>query len=267
MHLLFLDNSYVDSKNLDITALGGFLIKDSDYLEVRKKFEDIKLSNGLLPTDPVKWSPQSRDKRFAAQRKIKGQNQFKTEILKLIGESKLKIVVAFINTNLKSYRTLKQDRKISKADLQKIQLDYEKRALEYLAQRLQLELQDLKKRNSDDEKGLILIESYDQEKSAQLVEYYKKIWHTGSGEFNMRFSLLFDSITYSHDFGCDGIQLADFMVGSMCYTVKNSKYHYIRNYRNKVRNRNKKVKGIGIVVYPSNSTIADNLIKNIEDNL
>jgi hypothetical protein len=257
----------VESKNLDLAALGGFLIKDDDYLGMRKKCEDIKLSNGLLPTDPVKWSPQSRDKRFAAQRKIKNQNQFKTEILKLIGKSKAKIVVALINTNFKSYRALKQNKNITKSDLQKIQLDYEKRALEYLAQRVQLELQDIRKKNDGDEKGLILIESYDQEKSPQLVEYYKKIWHTGSGEFNMHFSLLFDSIVYSHDFGCDGIQLADFIVGSMCYTIKNSKYHYLNNYKNKVRSRNKKIKGVGIVVYPSNSTIADNIIKNIESSL
>jgi len=267
MYLLFLDNSYVESKNLDLTSLGGFLVKDEDYLKMRKKFEDIKLSNGLLPTDPIKWSPQNNDKRFTAQRKIKNQNNFKMEILKLIGESKINIVIAFINTHLKSYRNLKKDKKITKSNLQKIQLDYEKRALEYLAQRIQLELQDLERKNNDGEKGLILIESYDREKSPQLVEYYKKIWHTGSGEFNMHFSLLFDSIFYSHDFGCDGIQLADFIVGSMCYTIKNHKYHYIDKYKRKIRNRDKKVKGIGIVVYPSNSIVADSLIRNVENSL
>jgi len=247
--------------------LGGFLIRDNDYLELRKKFEDIKLGFGLKPDDPIKWSPPPKDKRFVAQRKIKNQNKLKLEILDLIGNSKVTIISAFINTNYKLYKELFKSKKINKKDLKGIQMDYEKRALEYLAQRMQLELQDLKRKNNNDQRGLILIESYDQEKSPQLVEYYKKIWHSGSGEFNMHFNLLFDSIAYSHDFGCDGIQIADFIIGSMCYTIKNSKYHYINKYKNKIRNRNKKIKGIGIVVYPSNSTIADNLIRNIESNL
>jgi len=266
VYILFLDNSYIEKDSIDLTALGGFIIKDEDYLSLRKKFEDIKLSFGLKPDDPIKWSPQQGDKRFEAQRKIKDQNNFKLEILKLLAEHKISILCVFINTNSKFYKKLYKRKKISKDMLERFALDYEKRALEYLAQRMQLELQDLKRKNNEDQKGLIIIESYDQKKSPQLAEYYKKIWHLGSGEFDMHFNLLFDSIAYSHDFGCDGIQIADFIIGSMCYTIKKSKYHYINQYKHKIRNKNGKIKGAGIVVYPSNSTVADNLIKNVEAN-
>ena len=264
MYILFLDNSYIDNSKNNLTALGGFLIKDQEYSNLREKFENIKIGNGLHPTDPVKWSPPQGDKRFKAQRELKNQNKLKQEVLQLIGNSNIKIICSFISYDLNHYRQLKQDHKISKNELLGITFDYEKRALEYLAQRFQLDLQEVAKNNGNREKGLIIIEWLDSKKSPLLIEYYKNLWHTGSGEFNMKFNLLFDSVAYSHDFGCDGIQMADFIIGSMCDSIKNLRYQYINLYKNKIRRSGKIVKGRGIVVYPSNSTFADRLISQVQ---
>src|ERR1700733_7793986 len=113
MYFLFLDDSYIENQAQDIACLGGLIIEATEYQRLRTNFLSLKQGFGLSPSDPVKWSPPN-NQRFAAQRAIADQNGFKTQVLRLIGNSNLQILCAFINRDLQAYRRALQDHKITR---------------------------------------------------------------------------------------------------------------------------------------------------------
>jgi len=267
MYFLFLDDSPINKNNLKATCLGGFIIKKEDYLILQKQLEELKIKYGLLPSDPIKWSPTEGNKNYKKQREIKEQNKFKATVLQLLSKAKIKIIAAFIDNDQELLKMLK-----SKHTKNYVLLSYEKKALEYLSQRFQFELQDINKASTTTHHGIILIDEPSKNKIISLIKHYNHVWHNGSkgvgknGEFDIKFDLLMDSIFFSHGFGCDGIQLADFVISSLRHSTENSRYKFPKLFKNKIRQINGNMKGIGLVVYPSNSTIADNLIKNLNEN-
>jgi Protein of unknown function (DUF3800) len=258
MYLMFLDNSYIQENNINVNCLGGFIIGASEYNDLIKKLAEIKISYGLKPSDPVKWSPSEDSPRHSPQRSIPRQNEFKKAVLSLLNNSPIKIACVLINSNQDVINEQRRAGLITRSDANRIRVSYEIRALEYLAQRFQMELQQI-----SDSRGQIILEA-NSNMSSRIAEEYHKTWHDGSGEFNMQFDRLMDSITYSHDFACAGLQLADFVISSTCHALKSSYYEYVKLYRDRFRRVNNQVKGIGIVVYPSNLSFADNLIRIIE---
>jgi len=112
-------------------------------------------------------------------------------------------------------------------------------------------------------RGKIIIE-HPGLKESDLCEYYREIWLNGSNypTFSMKFTNLAETIYYSHDFSCEGLQLADFIVGSIGHAVENKTYDFICEIKNHIAQKDGKVKGVGIIVYPSNSIIADDLIRH-----
>lgn len=263
MYFLFLDNSYIENQTQDIACLGGLIIEATEYQRLRTEFLALKQRFGLSSSDPVKWSPPN-NQRFASQRAIANQNAFKIEVLRLLGNSNLQILCAFINRDLQAYRRALQAHAITGQHFQRRVREYELQALEYLAQRFHMHMQDINRGRQNPEEGLILIEGLDGARSSALVERYKNAWHNGSGVDSMRFAMPFDTLTYSHDFGSTAIQLADFVISSMCHAARTSDWHFIREYKPRVRRRYGRVKGYGLVIYPSNSTMIDALVQEIQ---
>lgn len=263
MYFLFLDNSYIENPTQDIACLGGLIIEATEYKRLRSEFFALKQRYGLNPSDPVKWSPPN-NQRFAPQRAIANQNTFKSEVLRLLGKSDLQILCAFINRDLQAYRRALQAHTITGQHFQRRVREYELQALEYLAQRFQMHMQDINRGRQNPEEGLILIEGIDGPRSSALVERYKTAWHDGSGIEKIRFEMLFDTLTYSHDFGSAAVQLADFVISSMCHAARTSDWRFIREYKPRVRRRYGRVKGYGLVIYPSNSIMIDALVQEVQ---
>jgi len=261
MKYLFLDNSDISNKNLSINSLGGFIIDCDDYIELSKDFRKLKLKYGLARNSPVKWSPDSGDARYKEYRSLKDINKFRDEALELIAKKKIKVVCCFINNDVEALKNLKKLKEISKAEYRTFLLAYYKRALEYAAQRFQKEL------GGTDEYGQIVIEfANDTSTNSAVGEFYRRIQTDGSGGafFDLKFDNLADGLMFSHDFCCDGIEIADFIVSSLTHALKNNHYRYVDVIKKRIRNRSGFSKGYGIVVYPSASTVADNLIKRID---
>ena len=261
MYLFFIDNSYATINRQDVTCLGGFIIKDEEYTTLRNKIEKLKLQNGLAEDQPIKWSP-GPEPRYKKLKELNNQNKFKADVLRVISDTNLSIVVSIINTHTTQIRQLKRQKKITPEDCKRFQAEYENRSIEYMAQRLQMHLQEIGKRVVGfNEKGLMVVETPEHDRVISLIKHYNYIWHHGTeGAFKMKLRLLSDGLVYSHDFGYDGLQLADFIVSSFCHALKNSRYEFVRLYKNRIRSRSGRMKGVGIVVYPSNSLVADNLI-------
>lgn len=258
MYLMFLDNSYVHTGSLNINCLGGFIIGSSEYEVLVRQLANLKRSYGLSPSNPIKWSPSEGSSRHAPQRSIPRQNEFKKAVLTLLNSAPIKIACVFINSNQNVINEQRRAGLITRSDANRIRVSYEIRAVEYLAQRFQMELQQI-----TDGRGQLIVEA-NSTMSPRIAEEYHKTWHDGSGEFNMQFDRLLDSITYSHDFACAGLQLADFIISSTCHALRSSYYEYIKIYKDRFRRHNNQVKGIGVVVYPSNLSFADNLVRAIE---
>jgi len=55
----------------------------------------------------------------------------------------------------------------------------------------------------------------------------------------------------------NGIQLADFAVGCIGYTLKHNRKHYFDMIKGRIRSVRGKIKGCGLIVFPSNSTATD----------
>ena len=242
MQVLFLDDSYIESQGRNITVIGGFMIDYEKYLDLKDEVIDLKSGYNLLPNNPIKWSPGQTDKRYNAQRKFTSadQKEFKRKVLKKLGNSDILVVACFVD---------------NESGLIRKKIDAKKRAIEYLSQRFQRQL-------GLDDVGIIISDSFDSE-NTKIVEHYRDRWYDPSYS---KPESLFDGLLFSHSLGCVGIQLADFIVGSMCSGVRDSSrhFHYVDCYKEKIRKGlNDEIKGYGIIVYPSNSSKLDNFIVKI----
>lgn len=261
MKFLFLDNSELSSNRVSINSLGGFIIDSDVYSELSTEFRDLKVQHGMSRNTPVKWSPDSDGVRYADFRALPNINQFRREALRILSSKDIKIVCCFINNNLNQLRESKRVRRITKSQYKDFILDYNKRSLEYVAQRFQKELEET------DHRGQIIIEfNSDSALNSALGEHYR-IFHTnGSGGnlFELTYKNLEDGLLFSHDFCCDGIELADFVTSSLTHALRSRHYGYIDIFKDRIRNNFGRSKGYGIVVYPSTSIVADNLISRID---
>ncbi|MFN3889615.1 MAG: hypothetical protein ACK4MV_04390 [Beijerinckiaceae bacterium] len=256
-----MDNSEVSGSGINVNSLGGFIIDSGAYSSLSREFRDLKQTYGLKRDTPVKWSPGSDDQRFRLYRSLPNLNQFRRDVLTLLASKDIQVICCFINNEMDQIRQMKRLRRISKTDYKRIQISYNQRALEYVAQRFQRELQGTR------ERGQIVIEfNSDSEMNSSLGAHYRDFHTNGSGRphFNIRFPNLEDGLHFSHDFCCDGIEFADFITSSLTTALRSAHYGYVEIFKAKIRNARGQSKGFGIVVYPSASIIADNLIRKID---
>lgn len=244
MHSFYIDDSRRANSNVSI--LGGFVVDETDYGNLQRKYRVIKTRYGLTAADPAKWSPP-HNAEFRRQRAIANQNAFRTDVVNLLGTSPIKIVAAAIEES----GTYNRQRKT----------DYLCAALEFLAQRFEREL------SQTSPAGKMILDYPGREHELQMMKRYHGIRLNGSNYpgFSMQLPSLDETIYYAHDVTCDGIQLADFIVGAAGHSIDTHRYEYVRILRPKIRRFRGKVKGVGIVVYPSNSTLADGLIGVCEE--
>lgn len=219
--------------------LGGFIIKHDNYNELQNNLQNLKEKFGLNRFDPIKWSPGQNDKTYRPQRNISDQNLFRQSVLEFLTNYDLIIIISVID----------EDELIKRGSLEY----YRSQALEHLSQRFQMFLQKVERRN----KGQIILDYPGHRTESFLSKYYHDICCFGCKYVNMKLSLLSKTLYLSHAFTCEGLQLADYIVGMMGYTIKNQDKRYLDLVKEKIRNYKGNIKGIGIIIFPSNSKKID----------
>jgi hypothetical protein len=243
MHSFYIDDCRKSEAHISI--LGGFIINDDDYPNLQNNYRSVKNIYGLTPGDPAKWSPPHKPE-FRKQRAIPNQNNFRRDVLNALGGAPITIVAAIVeergryNNRIRNY--------------------YLSASLEFLAQRFQREL------STTASTGRMILDYPGQYHELDMMKRYRDIRLNGSNypTFSMQLPLLEESAYYSHDVASDGIQLADFIVGAIGHSIATHYYGYIQSIKSKIRKDGNKIKGVGIVLYPSNSSAADNLIANCQ---
>lgn len=241
MKLFYIDDSYDDVEFA--TFLGGFIIDENDYPNLCIAFGDVKKKYGLHSYDPVKFSP---DKENRAQRKLEPaqRDKFKRDILDVLQSAPLKIVVAMIHGQFNNSQN---------------RIMYTKKALEFLAQRLQIEVY------STSEKGRLILDFPSSDMGKHILKHYSELHYFGSiyPTFEMKFKNLAETFYYTEGTSCNGLQLADFVVGTCSHAHKKKKYHFLDIIKPKIRKTNR-IKGVGLIYYPQRSTIFEPLIDYCE---
>lgn len=244
MHSFYIDDSRREHSRISI--LGGFIINDASYVRLQNDYRAIKARYGMTPSDPAKWSPP-RSAEFSKQRAITNQNAFRLDVVNLLAAAPIKIIAAAIEERGNYNRQRKNY--------------YLCMSLEFLAQRFEKELA----QTSPD--GRMVLDYPGEHHGLSMMKRYHGVKINGSNypNFSMQLPSLDETAYYSYDVTCDGIQLADFIVGAIGHSIDTRRYDYVRILRPKVRKFRSKVKGVGIVVYPSNSSIVDGLIRICEE--
>jgi len=228
-----------------LPILGGFIMEYNRYPELQNDLWILKERFGLNKFDAIKWSPGQTDQTYRAQRRIPDQNLFRRSVLELLGNYNVTLIISVID----------EDELIRRGSLKY----YRSQALEHLSQRFQLFLQDKKVKGQN--WGQIILDYPGHEKESFLSKYYRDICCFGCKHTEMQLRLLSKTLYLAHAFSCEGLQLADYVVGMMGYTLKNQDKRYYDLVRNKIRNYKGKIKGAGIIIFPSNSKKIDFLFQ------
>jgi hypothetical protein len=239
--LFFIDDTSIGEKNNHyFSILGGIIVEENYYNNtLQNKLREIKNLFNLTEDDPIKWSPGQTDKRYIKQKSLKNINDLRKNVLSLISSLKISIIISIIDEDALER---KYDRQF-----------YLGQAVDHLAKRFHYILS---KANISNGK-MILDYPGHKEESLLALKYRTIRLHRASS--NVELSTLTDTLYYSHCFACDGLQLADFAVGCIGYTIKNNKYHYYNIIKNKLRTTKGFIKGSGLIVFPSNSLAIDKL--------
>lgn len=229
-----------------LPMLGGYIIKKELYDNFLKNIYSIKENFGLNRFSPIKWSPGQNDTTYKDQRNLSNQNAFRELILKEIIKYEISIVISIVDTQLLH---------------KKFSFEYYRcQALEYLVQRFQMFLQwdcGIKKQNS----GQVILDYPGDKIESLICKHYREVCCKGCTQLDMQVPLLSKTLYFSHAFTCEGLQIADFIVGAIGYTIKHKDKKYFNLIKNRIRNLNNNMKGTGIIIFPSNSQNIDFLFK------
>ncbi len=218
--------------------LGGLVVTDSFYNgTLRRRLGSVKEYFGLSPSDPIKWSPGQTDLRYRAQRSVGRINDLRQEVLNLVASPSVTIILSIVDEDC-------LDRSYNRSF-------YLKQAIDHLAKRFHYMLS---ASNLSDGKMILDYPGHKQE--SDLASWYRQLRLLGASS-GVRLDTLSDSLYYTHSCVCDGLQLADFVVGCIGFTLKYRKTHYFKTIKPRVRSVSGKMKGCGLVVFPSNSTVVD----------
>jgi len=237
----FIDDTYTGAPRVNyMPILGGVIVQDQFYNKTfQRRFYSVKKQFGLTPKDPIKWSPGQSDQKYKALRSLGRINDLRTEILKLISSPSITIIASIID---EKSLCREYDR-----------LFYLKQSVDHLAKRFHYMLS-----NANQIGGKMILDFPGQDNESELMKCYrqKRLLGASSG---VQLDTLSDSLYYSHSFACNGIQLADFVVGCIGYTLKHNKKHYFDIIKRRIRSVRGKIKGCGLIIFPSNSKAIDSL--------
>jgi hypothetical protein len=236
MYVFYCDDTDFGHKD-KLRLLGGLLISEDRFAALQERFHQVKVGNGLDAADPIKWSPGQNDSRYEAQRKIANINELRRDVLITIKNSDASLLVSVIHEN----------------EVSGVSIDFcIRQAVDQLAKRVQYEMQ--AKRSI----ARIVMDYPGHKHEAGLCEHYRTIW-CNCASSGVKLSKLNNELSYSHCFGSDGLQMADMVVGATGHVLKKSNYIYFDLIKPAFRSYKGKIKGAGLIVFPSNSTIADHI--------
>ncbi|MEW5859030.1 MAG: hypothetical protein AB1861_16865 [Cyanobacteriota bacterium] len=243
-HYLFIDDSRIEG--LGISSLGGLLIPGDEYARIQGLFRDIKVDMYGDAMAPVKWSPPGVDDVVFAKQRSRSLDAIRHEVSRLLGQVNGAFIFCLID---------EQGRRVNRAS----RIRFTKNALEFLCQRTQMEMCS----RSIEPCVSVVLEMPGGGDEGQISRYYNQIRSEGSiyPNFSIALTVLDHTLFLTHDYMCEGIQLIDMAVGATCFAVKGRGTQFFEYFKDKVRRGpgDRGVKGYGIVVYPSNATIADSL--------
>lgn len=235
----FIDDTSADSPRVNyMPILGGMVVTDQFYNNtLQRRFRTLKEQFGLSPQDPIKWSPGQSDQRYRVQRSLRRINDLRIEILRLISSPSITIIASIIDENslVREYD----------------KLFYLKQSVDHLAKRFHYMLS-----SSNQTGGKMVLDYPGRDIESVLMNWYRQRRLLGASS-GVQLDTLSDSLYYSHCFACDGIQLADFVVGCIGYTLKNNRKHYFDMIKGRIRSVRGQRKGCGLIIFPSNSTAID----------
>jgi hypothetical protein len=221
-----------------LPILGGIVVEDRFYCNIlRQRYYSLKRNFGLSPSDPIKWSPGQSDQKYSAQRSLSRINDLREEVLKLISSPSITIIASIVDENLlnRAYE----------------RLFYMKQSIDHLAKRFHYMLS-----SSNLFDGKMILDYPGHNVESKLISWYRHI-RLSSASSGVHLGTLSDSLYYSHCFANDGIQLADFVVGCIGFTLKHKRKHYFNLIKKRIRSVRGKTKGCGLIVFPSNSSSID----------
>lgn len=239
-YLLFLDDTRIERQQ--ISCLGGLLLRTEEYASLREQLRSLKRQYLSDEHAPVKWSPSKTDPLLQPQRALGEQRPLRKAVCDLIGSMDGLLMFGCIDEQAQAYDDSKRQR-------------YLLQGLEYLCQRAQMHLDGIA------DTAQVISDLPGTGLDGPLSRRFLKLHRDGSGApfFDIRLTRLDRTLLFSHACGCEGIQLADFAVGALCQAVKGKGTYYLECFRDRVRREaaSSRIKGYGIVVHPSNSTIMD----------
>jgi hypothetical protein len=239
-HVLYLDDSRI--QELGISILGGLLVQDAEYHRLRQAIRALKTQHLGDAHAPIKWSPDGGDPHFGSLRELSDQRPFREAMCDMLGVMDGVLMFACIDEQNVAFRAERRER-------------YLLQGLEYLCQRTELQMREVggHARVISDLPGTGL--------SSPMTRHYKRLHDEGtSGSvFGLRLNNMDRTLLFSDEVLCEGLQLADFAVGALGQSVKGKGDGYLNRFATRVRRDrvSGKVKGFGVVVYPSNSGIVD----------
>ena len=245
MYHFYMDETFYGKQGSQLIVQGGFIVDETNILNLQTQLWYLKNQFGLNNNDPIKWSPPQGKLEYKAQRAIKKQNEFREEVLKLITNLGLSLVVAIIHES-------KLNRTYDTAF-------YQNNALDFLAKRFQYFLRAKTNIKGDNynPSGLIIADHPGTARESQMSDYYSQIWQKTSSN-NVKLCFLRESILYSHCKCCCPLQLADFVVGATRMRASDPKNNFFKLIKSGFRKESGSIIGAGIVIFPSSSPLAKN---------
>ncbi len=252
-YLLYVDDCKKHLKDTSIGALGGFIIPESSVHSFISSINTIKLKHGLKPEDPIKWTRDNKKVAYGPLKSVEEPNKLKADILSLIG----------------SFPDLHVQISIHDAEQRKDEAYFETEATSgriftLLLSRFQFFLTEV------GGNGTVIMGMPGDKKSKKFSNVFNKMKHgsiniTTQNWFSpallkVRLQSIEDSLYYCYEEHSTLMQVADFVVSSLCWTIERKNLNYYSLISNKVRTARNLKKGAGIVIDPHYSKTAEILL-------
>ncbi len=239
---LFIDDSRMDE--LGVSSLGGLLVSEEEYSRLQQALRDIKCNLLDDSLAPVKWSPPGESDSLFSRQRRHDSNQLREQVCDLLGTISGFLIFALID---------EQQRRLNR----QLRLQYLKQALEFLCQRVEMHCSGLREHHEI----TVVAEIPGSGHEGGFSRHFYHIITNGCvyPQFNLALTHFNRTMFLSHDYLCEGLQLADIATGAACFAAKGRGQQFLDRFKTKIRRGPRGVKGYGIVVYPSNSFVADSL--------
>ena len=255
LYSLYLDDCKWDLEYKRYIFWGGYIIHESSEDNLIKEFKNLKRNWKLSEFDPIKWTPDKKNHDYKPQRGLKSQNGFREDVLSFIASSDITLIGAFAEISKKNDTT-----------------PIIRQLLNDLSLRLQFFIQDMDRLNRTNSTGCLIL-GYPSTKEAKIFsdQYFSlhkssailesKNWHRDRPEIPIVLDKLECGLYFCFEPHSPQMQIADFIASSCLWSYKKKNNQYFNVIRPRFRQRKGNIKGAGLMNYPGNSKLVDDLLR------